>query len=107
MPLGNCTKTFVGAANSGSITDLIGTSGALSVSTRVRSRKRTSFVSIIGDPSSACQGKLALILPSPPHGLRKIIDGCAVQAGIAISPILEVDCLSAIIDLVVWSGVQN
>ncbi len=41
-----------------------------------------------------------LILPSPAHGLRKILDACAQRAGIALAPVLEVDSLSAIVDLV-------
>lgn len=41
-----------------------------------------------------------LILPSPAHGLRSILDACAQRAGITLAPALEVDSLSATVDLV-------
>lgn len=42
----------------------------------------------------------SLILPSPLHGLRKILDVAAMKAGIELTTTIEVDSLSAIIDLV-------
>ncbi|MBB6122985.1 LysR family transcriptional regulator [Sphingobium subterraneum] len=41
-----------------------------------------------------------LVLPSPLHGLRQIVDACAARAGIELSPQLEADSLSSMIDLV-------
>ena len=41
-----------------------------------------------------------LVLPSPAHGLRTILDACASRAGIVLSPSLEADSLQAMIDLV-------
>lgn len=41
-----------------------------------------------------------LVLPSPAHGLRTILDACAARAGITLAPSLEVDSLAAMIDLV-------
>ncbi len=41
-----------------------------------------------------------LVLPSPAHGLRTILDTCASRAGITLTPSLEVDSLAAMIDLV-------
>lgn len=41
-----------------------------------------------------------LILPSPMHGLRRIVDDCAKQAGIRLTPEIEVDAFAAMIDLV-------
>lgn len=41
-----------------------------------------------------------LILPSPLHGLRHILDGCAARAGIRLSSRLEADSLNGMIDLV-------
>jgi len=42
----------------------------------------------------------AIILPSPLHGLRTIIDECAARAAIRLSPCLEADSLTGMIDLV-------
>jgi LysR family transcriptional regulator, nitrogen assimilation regulatory protein len=42
----------------------------------------------------------ALVLPSPPHGLRRILDATAARAGIALTSSLEADSLTAMIDLV-------
>jgi LysR family transcriptional regulator, nitrogen assimilation regulatory protein len=41
-----------------------------------------------------------LVLPSPMHGLRRIADHCAAQAGIRLTPALEADSFAAMIDLV-------
>jgi len=41
-----------------------------------------------------------LVLPSPLHGLRQIVDACAARAGVELSPQLEADSLSSMIDLV-------
>lgn len=41
-----------------------------------------------------------LVLPSPAHGLRTILDAFAARAGIALSSSLEADSLTAMIDLV-------
>lgn len=41
-----------------------------------------------------------LILPSQAHGLRTILDGCASRAGITLTSSLEVDSLTAMIELV-------
>lgn len=41
-----------------------------------------------------------LVLPSARHGLRKIMDDCAAQAGIEISASIEADSFGAMIDLV-------
>ncbi|NTF10575.1 LysR family transcriptional regulator [Agrobacterium rubi] len=41
-----------------------------------------------------------LILPGVRHGLRKILDECAAQAGINLSPAIEVDSLSAMVALI-------
>jgi LysR family transcriptional regulator, nitrogen assimilation regulatory protein len=50
-----------------------------------------SFAELAGEP---------LVLPSPAHGLRTILDECARRAGIVLSPSLEADSLQAMIDLV-------
>ncbi len=42
----------------------------------------------------------ALILPSPAHGLRTIVDAAAARSGIALNCTLEADSLTAMIDLV-------
>jgi DNA-binding transcriptional LysR family regulator len=44
--------------------------------------------------------KESLVLPSRLHGLRTILDQCADRAGIVLSPSLEVDSLTAMLDLV-------
>ena len=44
--------------------------------------------------------EMTLILPSRLHGLRRIADHCALQAGVRLEPAIEVDSLRAIIDLV-------
>lgn len=41
-----------------------------------------------------------LILPSSRHGLRRIMDDCARQAGVVLRPSVEADSLAAMIDLV-------
>ncbi|RYG28786.1 MAG: LysR family transcriptional regulator [Burkholderiales bacterium] len=42
----------------------------------------------------------ALVLPSPAHDLRTILDTCASRAGIRLTPSIEPDSLTAMIDLV-------
>lgn len=41
-----------------------------------------------------------LILPSPPHGLRSIVDDCAKKAGVKLQATLEADSFQVMIDLV-------
>lgn len=41
-----------------------------------------------------------LVLPSPRHGLRKIMDQCAREAGFALTANIEADSFGAMIDLV-------
>lgn len=41
-----------------------------------------------------------LVLPSQRHGLRKILDACALRAGITLKPSVEADSLNAIVALV-------
>jgi DNA-binding transcriptional LysR family regulator len=41
-----------------------------------------------------------LILPSPRHGLRAIVEDCARRAGIALNATIEADSFAAMIDLV-------
>ena len=41
-----------------------------------------------------------LVLPSPRHGLRVILDACAQRAGVTLSASVEADALEAMIDLV-------
>jgi DNA-binding transcriptional LysR family regulator len=41
-----------------------------------------------------------LVLPSPRHGLRRIVDNFADRAGIALNPAIEMDAFGAMIDLV-------
>jgi len=41
-----------------------------------------------------------MVLPSPNHGLRAILEACASQAAIKLEPSIETDSLSAMIDLV-------
>lgn len=50
-------------------------------------------------PFSALAGR-PLVLPSPVHGLRSILDAAAASAGIVLSSNLEADSLTAMIDLV-------
>lgn len=45
-------------------------------------------------------GKEELILPSPRHGLRTIVEDCAHRAGIALQAQVEADSFGAMIDLV-------
>jgi len=42
----------------------------------------------------------SMVLPSPAHGLRTILDACASRAGIRLAPSIEADSLTAMIDLV-------
>jgi DNA-binding transcriptional LysR family regulator len=41
-----------------------------------------------------------LVLPSPLHGLRRIVDQCALRAGIHLTPSVEADSFGAMIELV-------
>lgn len=50
-------------------------------------------------PFSALEG-LSMVLPSPHHGLRMIVEGCASRAGITLSASVETDAFAAMIDLV-------
>ncbi|MET0361494.1 MAG: LysR substrate-binding domain-containing protein [Sphingobium sp.] len=42
----------------------------------------------------------SLVLPSPHHGLRTIVENCAERAGIILCPGIETDAFGAMIDLV-------
>ncbi|WP_066771126.1 LysR family transcriptional regulator [Sphingobium sp. CCH11-B1] len=65
---------------------------------------------LVGDASSDLSEKRpvsfaeiatrTMVLPSPMHGLRRIVDDCASRAGITITPALEADSFGAMIDLV-------
>lgn len=50
-------------------------------------------------PFSELQGR-PLVLPSPAHGLRRILDTVALSTGITLTPTVEADSLNAMIDLV-------
>lgn len=55
----------------------------------------------IGVPRSfADLAREKLVLPSPAHGLRTILDACATRSGIRLAPSLEADSLNAMIELV-------
>ena len=41
-----------------------------------------------------------LLLPSPPHRLRRILDNYAHQAGVQLNPVIEADSHDALVDLV-------
>ena len=41
-----------------------------------------------------------MVLPSPLHGLRALVDQCARRAGISLSPVVEADSFAGLIDLV-------
>jgi DNA-binding transcriptional LysR family regulator len=41
-----------------------------------------------------------MVLPSPLHGLRAIVDGCAHRAGIMLSSAVEADSFAGLVDLV-------
>lgn len=43
---------------------------------------------------------IPLVLPSAMHGLRRVVDKCAVRAGITLAPVIEADSLSSMLDLV-------
>lgn len=48
----------------------------------------------------AALADLDLILPSPRHGLRTIVEACARRAGIEIRTVVEADSFRALVDLV-------
>ena len=50
--------------------------------------------------SFASLAREQLVLPSPAHGLRTILDACADRAGVRLEPSIEADSLTAMIDLV-------
>jgi len=50
--------------------------------------------------SFAALADLDLILPSPRHGLRAIVESCARRAGIEIRTVVEADSFRALVDLV-------
>ena len=50
--------------------------------------------------SLAAIGKTELVIPSRRHGLRRILDDAAAQAGLSLSPRLEIDSLPAICEVV-------
>jgi DNA-binding transcriptional LysR family regulator len=50
--------------------------------------------------SFASLADLDLILPSPRHGLRTIVEACARRAGIEIRAVVEADSFRALVDLV-------
>jgi DNA-binding transcriptional LysR family regulator len=43
---------------------------------------------------------IRLVLPSPLHGLRRILDAAAARAGFALAPCIEIDSFGATVDLV-------
>ncbi|CCE97016.1 LysR substrate-binding domain-containing protein [Sinorhizobium fredii] len=45
-------------------------------------------------------GKVELVLPSPRHGLRGIVEACAREAGVELKTSVEADSFGAMIDLV-------
>jgi DNA-binding transcriptional LysR family regulator len=47
---------------------------------------------------------LELVIPSRRHGLRRILDDAAAQAGFNLKPRLEIDTLSAICEVVATTG---
>lgn len=65
---------------------------------------------LVGDPDHGLQNNEPrdfasiaserLVLPSPAHGLRHILDACAARAGVTLAPSLEADSLAGMIDLV-------
>jgi LysR family nitrogen assimilation transcriptional regulator len=54
--------------------------------------------------SFAAIGKAELVIPSRRHGLRRILDDAAAQAGLSLSPRLEIDSLPAICEVVASTG---
>jgi LysR family transcriptional regulator, nitrogen assimilation regulatory protein len=44
--------------------------------------------------------QIPLVLPSPMHGLRVIVDGCAAKAGVLLTPLIEADSFGSMLDLV-------
>lgn len=57
----------------------------------------------LGLPKTAPYARLAdldLVIPSRRHGLRRILDEAATEAGITLKPRLEIDTLSAICEVV-------
>ncbi|WP_245301835.1 LysR substrate-binding domain-containing protein [Bradyrhizobium sp. LTSP885] len=64
---------------------------AHNASTATKLPKAVSFTAV---------GKLELVIPSRRHGLRRIIDDAAANAGLTLSPRLEIDTLPAICDVV-------
>lgn len=61
---------------------------------------RDSGLAMESAMSFASLAEKSLVLPSPAHGLRSILDACANRAGIQLAPSLEADSLAAMIDLV-------
>ncbi|MBV8927179.1 MAG: LysR family transcriptional regulator [Bradyrhizobium sp.] len=57
--------------------------------------------------SLATVKKLDLVLPSRRHGLRRILDQAAADAGFALSPRLEMDTLPAICGVVASTGMAT
>jgi DNA-binding transcriptional LysR family regulator len=54
--------------------------------------------------SFAAIGSAELVIPSRRHGLRRILDDAAAQAGVSLSPRLEIDSLPAICEVVASTG---
>lgn len=50
--------------------------------------------------ASSVLGEIPLILPSPPHGLRRLIDGIALEQSLTLDIRIEADSLDAILSLV-------
>jgi len=57
--------------------------------------------------SFAAVRKLDLVIPSRRHGLRRILDETAANAGFALSPRLEMDTLPAICGIVASTGMAT
>lgn len=57
-------------------------------------------LSLDGPQPFSCLADFDMILPSPRHGLRVIVEACARRAGIEIRAAVEADSFRALIDLV-------
>lgn len=67
----------------------------------------TEAVKLPKSMSFAALGKLDLVVPSRRHGLRRIIDDAAANAGLTLAPRLEMDTLPAICGVVAVTGMAT
>ena len=58
---------------------------------RLRLDQPRAFADLVNEP---------LVLPSPKHGLRVIVDACAARVGVSLTPEVEADAFGAMIELV-------